>query len=334
MINFVPEDIRPEEPKKESKSSDFEIEMVQPVKPEEPKATPIPPAPSAQPKPLINPWIGGGVDFGAEAPGGQPALDTGDLLIKDNLDFEQLEEKPVKPKTPFTETKFGKIFIKVKNFIVKILLAVVTPPKGLNVDKEKKRKRNLSKPTDFASIDLEITLMPEGVSMTKKVVYERVLIVLAIVAFLISVVFVSWSLVNWRCDLARHKVNEIKGEIATTEAKINDYQNMLNNIVLLEKKSERALTLLDNHIYWTRFFAVLEAFTVPDVYYTNFTARTDEKIVLPSVGRNLVAAVQQLAAFYSATEYIKEADITDLNGNTKEVNFNTNLVLQSSVLKK
>ncbi|MDD2646524.1 MAG: hypothetical protein PHV78_01430 [Patescibacteria group bacterium] len=334
MINFVPEDIRPVEPKKKGQSSDFEMEMIQPVKQEEPKPEPQTPPAQSQSKPLVNPWIGGGINFGTEATTEQTKLDTSDLLMKDELGIEQPEEKQAKPKTPFTETKLGKIVVKIKNFIVKIVLIVVKPPRRLGIKKEKNKKRDFSKPASFTPSDLEITLMPEGVPMTKRAVYERVLIVLAIVAFLVSAVFVSWSLVNWRCDLARNKVNEIKGEMSIAEAKINGYQDLLKNIILLEKKSELAIALLDNHVYWTRFFAVLESYTVPDVYYTSFTARADEKIVLPTVGRNLVAAVQQLAAFYSATDYIKEVAITDLNGNTKEVNFNTNLVLQSGVLNK
>ncbi|GEM_PF-916810 len=333
MINLVPEELKKEEPKPKAEAKEFEM-----IKPEALAKEERPPVKAQPTKPLVNPWIESGLNLDQEL---KPAGKRGETeavgpLLKDTFKTEQAPAKIISTRgISFKETSVGKFLFKA---IEKIYPWLVELIKGTKTGEVKPKKQRGLKPAEAPLATglsgLEITLMPKEAPITRRMINERLLILLAFIAFLFLVIFIGWSWVNWRSKMAKIKTSQIKTEIVAIESKISGYQDMLQQIRSLDKKSSRAIDLLNNHIYWTRFFKLLETYTIPDVYFTKFSAQVDTKITLPTIGRNLIAAAKQLAAFSSATDFIKEVTITDLNAGTKGVTFNTNLSLTSSVLKK
>ncbi|MGC9048764.1 MAG: hypothetical protein ACP5IX_00880 [Patescibacteria group bacterium] len=234
-----------------------------------------------------------------------------------------LPEQKIKPSAK--EKKSGLFAILWKKIFGKKTSA---PPKT----REAKEKMQLSK--SFAPAGLEVTLMPKEIPITKRMVQERILIFLAAIAVSVLIVFIIWVWATWRSEEAQFRVSQIKTEMATIEAQIASYNNEIEEIKKLEKKAEQANDLLANHIYWTKFFKLLENYTIPDIYYGDFTGDTKGKIVLPTIGRDLIAAARQLIAFSNTPDFVKEVTITDLVGGIKGVTFNTNLILNPEVFLK
>lgn len=127
-------------------------------------------------------------------------------------------------------------------------------------------------------------------------------------------------------------------QIETLEVKIADLNEQISQA---EKEKAAALELqehlvlirqlLDNHVYWTKFFGLLEKYTVKDVYYTNFSMAGREQLVISAVGKNYQSVAKQLVAFQQASDFVKSvkidaasAKIDELSG-TYQVNFNINL---------
>ncbi len=327
MVNFVPEDIRPKELAQKSKSDDFEIEIIKPqsqsVEQPTPQKSPSPPT-----RPLVNPWIGGGIED--KSINNVADLSQEGLILDDGM----LPKTSTSEAVSFEDSLFKKRLVNILNKIGQIVSKIITSKVFVGSEIiPKKKKAPIDVPTT-GQAEVEISLMPNEASATQRMIYERVLILLAVVAFLFLIVFLGWSWVNWRSEIARIQINQVKVEMKATEGKISGYHDSLGVIRLLAKKTDRAVGLLKDHVYWTQLFKLLEADTIPDVYYPNFVAKIGDQVILPAVARDLTSAARQLAAFYSVTDFIKDVAITDLVAGPEGVNFNINLTLTPSLLKK
>lgn len=75
-------------------------------------------------------------------------------------------------------------------------------------------------------------------------------------------------------------------------------------------------SLLENHITWSRFFVLLEKYTVPEVYYTNFSvnAVTDTHLSFQVVAYDLKSALKQYLVLKKyAEEFCTNVQMTNLN---------------------
>lgn len=153
---------------------------------------------------------------------------------------------------------------------------------------------------------IEVTLMPAEAPLTSRMIYEKLSVLIIVMILAGVVVFIGWLWITWRCELELSKISQVKTEMMATESQVGRYQDLITEIRGLEIKANRVNDLLNHHIYWTRFFKLLETYTIPDVYYGDFSAEVGNKIVLPTFGRDLVAAARQLVAFSSALALSKK----------------------------
>jgi Tfp pilus assembly protein PilN len=328
MVNFVPEDIRPEEAEQKLKSDDFEIEMVQPqqTSPARPSTSPKPISPP--PQPLVNPWIGGGIE--EKSNNSVVDLTPEGFSLGDGISSKISSSEEVVFKESLLKKRLTNIVNKVKEFVTKIANSKVI----LGSEIVPRKNKIPAKTPVSNQPEVEISLMPDNAPVTQRMIYERILILLAVATFMFLLVFLGWSWVNWRTEIARTQIAQVKAEMVVTENKINTYNDSLKEIKLLQKQSTRAIDLLKNHAYWTKFFALLEAHTIPDVYFPSFTAKFGDKITLPAVARDLISVARQLAAFYGASDLVQDVNIVNMMAGPKGVNFDVNLTLQPKVLTK
>ena len=329
MVNFVPEDIRPKESVlKPESSDDFATEMIKPQP--QPAKPPVPQKPTTSPTPpLVNPWLGNGAE---DKPIDNVVdLSPGGLNLDESLAPAKISssEVVVVKESPFKKRLAG-LSSKIERFVSKVIASKIFTGSEII---PKKKKMPTGVPT-VGQAEVEISLMPSEVPVTQRMVYERLLILLAVFAFLFLIVFLGWSWINWRSEIARAQINQVKVEMLSVENKVNGYNDSLQVIRLLAKKTTRTVSLLKDHVYWTQLFKLLEVYTIPDVYYPNFVAKIGDQIVLPAVARDLTSVARQLAAFYGATDFIKDVTITDLVARSESVNFNINLTLTPNVLRK
>ncbi|MFH0951478.1 MAG: hypothetical protein V1765_03335 [bacterium] len=112
--------------------------------------------------------------------------------------------------------------------------------------------------------------------------------------------------------LALLTVGVLYGALLVWESnKLHDNQNVFDNLeaVNQEVKKEEAIAreimdfnnklvlvdyMLDNHIYWSDFFKVLEDYTIFDVYYEGFSGDISGTYALPAVARDYRAVYLQL----------------------------------------
>jgi len=87
---------------------------------------------------------------------------------------------------------------------------------------------------------------------------------------------------------------------------------------LIQKKISVVDQLLDNHVYWTKWLAWLEAKTDPGVQWAKMSAQADQQsLVLSGSGENLLAVARQVIAF-RAMAGVREVKITSATASMKD----------------
>jgi hypothetical protein len=197
--------------------------------------------------------------------------------------------------------------------------------------KVKKEKEKIVE--SYTPTGLEVTLLPEEIPITKRMIQERIFIFLAVIAFSSLLIFLSWAYCTWHIESAKNEIDQIKTELLTLDVQIKNLDPKVEEIKVLEKKATKITNLLNNHIYWTNFFDLLEKYTIPEVYYGDFNGSFGENITLPAVGKDLISVAKQIVAFSNAP-FVKNVNVSNLTGGVKGVSFNLNLILDPNLFHK
>jgi hypothetical protein len=178
-----------------------------------------------------------------------------------------------------------------------------------------------------------ITLMPEEAVPTELPSRKEWVIVsvFALLACFVSLVFYLVMFfyqlnIQDQTKIVLQNIESLKKEAAPYEKDKTEAQKIQGQL-------EAIKNLLTLHLYWTKFFDLLEKNTIPDVYYTNFVAGEDGGVALSAVGKSFSSVAEQLTAFREAKDFVKEVNITgasaqvDPTGQVTEVNFEVDLKL-------
>lgn len=138
--------------------------------------------------------------------------------------------------------------------------------------------------------------------------------------------------------------------VARTRAATETRQSIESEIATLSSEQEESIafeerlklirSMLNQHVYWTKFFKLLETYTVADVTFSgSIRLSAPGKYTLAATGRDYQSVAQQLLAFQQAIdagEFISSAEIfaasqqQDESGVTK-TQFSVDLVLLPNV---
>ena len=182
-----------------------------------------------------------------------------------------------------------------------------------------------------AGILPEVSLSPEKIVIFPRAVRKN-LIFLLISIMIFSFIFTSaWW---WTNDYLKKSLKEIKiaqEEIKTVEEEVESYLEVKKKIANIETKFGQAQRVLKNHIYWTRFFTLLEKYTVPEVFYSGFSGNTSGSIHLNGGTLSLQAVGRQMLAFKEASDFVEKAEISNITMSAQGVTFNLELILKPDI---
>jgi len=130
------------------------------------------------------------------------------------------------------------------------------------------------------------------------------------------VVFFCYLGMSWLQSNINQKISTNRNELTQLQKSIGDYNerarinnDTANRVITLKK-------LLDNRIYWTRFFTLLEKYTLDGVYFKEFRADIAGLISLPATADNYETLARQLVALKSADDFVKDARTASMQVST------------------
>ena len=181
----------------------------------------------------------------------------------------------------------------------------------------------------------EITLMPGQEMIIPRIVKEKMLILSATIIVVITVFFIVLLYTNWHFEQLRVERDQLKIDSQILEAKTYPLLKVRNDVASLEKKAMKVEEILADHIYWTRFFSLLETYTIPDVYFGDFSADTNGTVHLSATAKDLISVARQIIVFNNAPDFIKNAQASNIVRETSGVvTFSIDLTLVDGVFKQ
>ena len=181
---------------------------------------------------------------------------------------------------------------------------------------------------------LDISLMPKKSAIIPRIIRSRLLILITSFVIIIPAFVLVWLYTNYHFEKMRNEVMVVEREMQFLKAKSEPLLKIRDEIMNLEVQSARTEKILKDHIYWTKFFSLLETYTVPDVYFGDFTADTSGVVRLDVVGRDLISIARQIIAFSQARDFVKEVTASNVGKISKGITASFSLVLEDKVFKK
>lgn len=178
-----------------------------------------------------------------------------------------------------------------------------------------------------------ISFIPESEVSIKLKLFRRILFGESIILVFCFLVGLSYLLLLWHQTDLITKSSELEIKIGDFIEQIALNKNKEQEILRDQKRIKAVKALLDQHIYWSNFFALLEKYTIDEVYYKNFTAGSLETITLQAVGKDFKSLARQLVVFSQAKDFVKEVKISSGTQTLTGVNFTVNLTLDSALFK-
>jgi len=230
-------------------------------------------------------------------------------------------------------------------------IEMTTVPKDEPIEKENKKKEkviletpvkkissseseNKDKGKEDVSKDFEVSLMPQQTMIISRVIRSRLLFLIISIVAISTVFFISRLYGNWHFSELESEVGYLKREIVLMEAQTTPLLEERDNIMALADKATEVKRALDNHVYWSNFFDLLETHTVPDVYFGDFIASAGDSVQLMATSRNLMSLAQQIVAFNNAQNFVKEVDISNIQVSVEGAKALFNLILVDGIWQK
>lgn len=122
-------------------------------------------------------------------------------------------------------------------------------------------------------------------------------------------------------------------ELRTLDATILSYRTLQNDINSTSDTLLAIQQLLDEHIYWTQWFAFLEQYTLPTVYYTNFSGSDTGAMNLDAIAPDYNTIAQQITVFQDRTEVQSVTVSTATAVTSGNVHFTISLQMDPKIVR-
>ncbi|MFA6919281.1 MAG: hypothetical protein WC244_04230 [Patescibacteria group bacterium] len=215
-------------------------------------------------------------------------------------------------------------------------------------DKNKEKKAGAkSQPGKYHLADkreasgININLIPEElISMRKPNFTRQIVALLAVIILSGLVVGGMYYFIDFNQSQLNKKIAVEKVKLDQLNSELSQYHQIRIENYDASKKILAIDSILKNHVYWTKFFSLLEQNTLDSTYYSGFSASVTGKFSLPVTTKSYGSALSQVAALNSAKDFAKEVNVESMHivSNDKKgaygVGFDLKINLADGVFKK
>lgn len=115
------------------------------------------------------------------------------------------------------------------------------------------------------------------------------------------------------------KVQSAKAQVAEREQKVTQLDLAIKEFDVnrktaqaLQKQIQSVEGVVENHLYWSKFFEKLASTTIPDVYYVGVNADTSgNRVTLEAIAKNYDSAARQIRAFELTPDFVTAVSVNE-----------------------
>jgi len=176
--------------------------------------------------------------------------------------------------------------------------------------------------------EIDVNFLPEGMNLLPLKKLRFYFGLSAIICVIILAL--GYFGINLANQFLEKQSQEINQQLEEAEA---SYAKLIAKEEEAAKWSKRVAvisSLLENHVYWTKFFQYLEKTTIPDVYYTNIGISSDGLVTLTGQATNYTTVARQYQVFLNNSEIFPKVTLGGFSGGDQGkggVGFNVQLKL-------
>jgi hypothetical protein len=155
---------------------------------------------------------------------------------------------------------------------------------------------------------LEVNLLPQYASAAMRGLPVELRLLRFAVACIFFFTLVYGGMVGYEAyfvfqtELGQYRLRELNNQIL-------GYSDLQTQVAETNTTLVALNDLLANHIYWTNWFQFLEHYTLPKVYFTNFTGSSTGTMNLDGVAESYTTITQQVNAFRAAGELVTAVEV-------------------------
>lgn len=246
------------------------------------------------------------------------------------------DQSPSLPASQSTDFKLDKIKSVKKKSNAGVWWKVFTKWKG------KKDKKSGKEDLNSREGRLDVNLIPEELAKKPEIKLSKKLFISGLIIFISILLIVGGYLgISYYQFKITEQIEELEVKIANLNKQIAQYEEGKSAALALQQRLETLRQLLDNHVYWTQFFDLLEKYTISEVYYTNFSMAGKDKLSISAVGKDYNSVAKQLLVFQNAVDFVANvridaasAEVNQDEGGYAGVSFSINLEFLPGVFLK
>jgi hypothetical protein len=189
---------------------------------------------------------------------------------------------------------------------------------------------------EYAASFLDVNLIPRELAEKMRPLTKiRRLLWTAVLSWL--VIFAIYGGMIWYQGYLISNVRNAQARIEEIDIEIESYKPWQEEALAFNNKATDISRILDQHIYWTAFFAFLEANTLPEVRYQNLSGDVAGTFTLSATAPNYETVAKQIALFKSSelvSDISVASAVASLSEDSSEVKFNISLTVKPDVFYK
>jgi hypothetical protein len=172
-----------------------------------------------------------------------------------------------------------------------------------------------------------VDLIPQAAKMRSWRQINGLLSLAGVASLIIIGVFYGALVLQEQAIIKEQKLQQTA--MLEVEKKVLNFNDLNKNIKVLGEEINLVQEALNKHIYWTKFFTLLEKYTLPEVYYSGLSAGDNGALTLGATTNNYEAVARQLKVLQSeeAKEFVTSVSISGARKDNNDVGFSINLVL-------
>ena len=191
-------------------------------------------------------------------------------------------------------------------------------------------------PSDNINTFLGVNLVPEEMmaSVSKQGRFVTLGFIAVISAIIVGLVYVGLSI--YQSNIVT-ETQAKKDQIIELDRQIKLLNEKKRAAIAFQSVVQQAISLLDTHIYWTKFFSGLEKYTVKTVAIRGMSADQAGHMTLTLSALDYRSVAQQLIAFEAADDFVEQVTInaataaSETEGSSAAVDFSATMTLTPGV---
>lgn len=165
------------------------------------------------------------------------------------------------------------------------------------------------KPDDFIKerdTTLDVNLIPEEMNRHPELEVGQKLFTAGMVAgFSVLLVLLGYFGLSWYQIGVTREAVKVEDEVVALDSQIKELEARRAEAVEFQAYLGLVRSLLDQHVYWSQFFKLLETHTSREVFFSNFSMSGTNQLVISAQALDYDAVAEQIVALERATDFIQ-----------------------------